>query len=114
MGTVIYVGHKPVGHVDGDTFYKNVKGSQHFLFRPPAISFDVSTIKDAEDAGANTVCIYDSETDTYYYVDISIIWQHGFTIDRGHGEQIALINKWWRLSAEPNPEQLELFKESME
>ena len=108
MSIAIYVDEKPVGQVDGGTFYKSVKGSKHFLHRPPAICFDTNSIKDAETAGASDVCVYDSESDTHYFAKISLIWEKGFEMNRGFGKQIALIMSRWRLTAEPDPEQLNL------
>ena len=114
MTTPIYVGKKPVGQVVGNTFHKSVKGSKHFLHRPPAICFDVSSIKDAEEAGATEVCVYDSDSDKRYYAGISLIWEKGFTMNRGFGEQVALIMSRWRLTKEPDPEQMNLFSLAME
>ena len=108
IGVPIYVGAKPVGRVTGDTFYKIVQASKHFLRRPPAICFDVSSINDAQTAGAAEICVLDSESDTRYYARIGLLLERGFTINRGFGEQIALIMKWWRLTEEPDAQQPEL------
>jgi hypothetical protein len=50
---------------------------------------------DAEKAGAVTVRVFDDETRTVYMTRIDTIWQYGFTVQRGHGDQIALsLDRW--------------------
>lgn len=94
--TQIYSGNgKVIGKVKGDTFTKSIRGSVHFLRRPPAIAFDVSTIDQAAEAGAVRVRVVDSETGTVYQTTIDHIREKGFTFNRGFGEQIALTLEGW-------------------
>jgi endonuclease YncB( thermonuclease family) len=94
-GDLIHVKNKVVGLINGDTFHKRVKASKHFLKRPPAICFDVSTIEDAEAKGAEHVCVTDRETWKVYHARIDTVKDKGFTMNRGFGEQIALpLNRW--------------------
>lgn len=79
-----------VGHVDGAIFRKTVRGSAHFLRKPPAIAFDVSTLDAAERAGALAVLVIDSESGHQYAQRIEVIRRHGFSVNRGFGKQIAL------------------------
>ncbi len=87
----IYCQGKPVGRVVGDTFYKIVYGSKHFLKIPKAIAFDVSTLHDALNAGATKVQVTDIETGNIYKASISHIFKNGFRVNRGWGEQVALV-----------------------
>lgn len=103
----IYVGRRAVGHVAGDTFYKRVRGSAHFLRTPRAIAFDESTLRDAERAGARYVEVTDAETGREYRAPLALIWERGFRVSRGHGEQLALILS--DFNRQPAPEQLALF-----
>jgi len=93
--TQIYSGKKVVGMVKGDTFQKSIRGSVHFLRKPPAIAFDVSTINQATEAGAVRVKVIDKESGTVYQATLEHIKEKGFTLNRGYGEQIALILEGW-------------------
>jgi hypothetical protein len=90
-----------VGKVRGDTFYKSVDGSRHFLRIPPAICFDVLSLKEAERAGAVYVEVTDRETGKAYRVSIRFIWEHGFKVNRGFGDQIALPLGQWQIIGTP-------------
>lgn len=97
--TTISIGNRIVGIVQNGVFLKRVNASVHFLRRPPAIAFDVSSLKDAEKAGAHIVKVVDKETGVEYEADLSIILDKGFELDRGHGTQIALpLGKWHKSS----------------
>ena len=61
--TPIYVGSKVVGKVQGDIFYKFIRRN-HFPRCPPAIAFDIDTLKHAEQAGAVKVQVTDKDTGT--------------------------------------------------
>jgi hypothetical protein len=93
--TKIYSGRHVVGRVYGDTFVKRVDGSRHFLRNPAAICFDVGSLRDAQKAGACYVEVIDKETDQKYRALISLVWDKGFRVNRGYGDQIALrLDKW--------------------
>lgn len=103
----IYVGRRAVGHVAGDVFQKTIRGSVHMLRTPRAIAFDESTLRDAERAGARYVEVTDAETRKCYRAPLSLIWAKGFAVNRGHGEQRALVLA--EFNRQPAPEQLALF-----
>ena len=94
-GAPVFARGKVIGRVRGDTFYKTVKGSRHMLRKPRAWAFDVSTLRDAEEAGAVRVEILDSDTGRRYRTTIKTIWQHDKRFDRGHGRQIYLALEHW-------------------
>lgn len=96
MGEKIFAGNgKVVGEVCGRTFRKTFKGSRHMLQKPRAIANDVAVLEDAERAGAVEVEERDTETGAVYSTTIATIRAHGFRVNRGYGEQIALaVNRW--------------------
>lgn len=96
----IYVGKRVIGRVMGDTFYKSI-APNHYLTTPPAIAFDVSTLIDADEAGAIWVEVKDRGTKTKYRSRISHIWENGFRFNRGYGEQIGLPLDCWIKSGQP-------------
>lgn len=98
--TPIYIGETIVATVDGRTLYKKVNASKHFLQRPRAIGYDVSVLRDAEAAGAICTVVTDRETGTSYSTSIETIWEHGFRVCRGFGEQIALGMAHWSVNGE--------------
>jgi len=108
MSDKIRVQNKVVGHIEGDTFYKQVEASRHFLRRPPAIAFDVSTLDDAEKKGAKHVCVTDRETWKVYHARMDTVRDKGFAFNRGYGDQIALPLTEWSPSR-VNIRQAELF-----
>lgn len=105
----IRVGKRMVGVVRGSYFVKNVHGSKHFMRIPPAIAFDLSSIKNAEDNGAIVAMIVDKETGREYFSYIKYIYEKGFKFNRGYGEQIALAMEYWT-SREELSSQARLFE----
>lgn len=106
IAAIIRVKHRIVGHVCGDTFYKKVKASRHFLRVPPAIAFDVQSLQDAQNAGAVFVEVTDKETDKRYRQSIDTILHRGFRVSRRYGEQVALPLGEWMTDQEPAAAQL--------
>jgi hypothetical protein len=95
--------------VNGNVFVKQVEASRHFLYKPRAIAFDVSTLHDAEAAGATRVEVTDTETGRAYASTMAEIWANGFRVSRGFGEQWALPIGQWRRPGEQAVQQLSLF-----
>ena len=61
VGTPVRVGRHVVGHARGDTFYKVLQPA-HFLRKPPAICFDISSLADAEALGARKAHVTNAKT----------------------------------------------------
>jgi len=99
---------KAVGYVRGDTFYKTVSASKHFLTTPPGIGFDVDTLDAAERNGARFVQVTDRESGTMYRATLQQIRRKGFRVNRGFGVQLALALKEWSVNGAPLAEQLTL------
>jgi len=99
---------KVIGEVKNGVFSKKLSGSRHFLRKPPAICFDVVSLKQAEAAGAIRIEITDMENGKIYHAPLRLVWQKGFTLDRGYGRQIGLALNYWQLK-EKKERQLSLF-----
>lgn len=99
----IKVNNKVVGQVIGDKFTKKIKGSKHFLRVPPAISFDMQSLKDAYKGGATSVAVLDTETGDSYFASLLDVYALGTMIDRGYGKQIFLPLEYWK-KVEPKPD----------
>lgn len=91
----IYAGNHLVGHVIGDTFFKSVQSSRHFLHKPPSIAFDIASLRQAEAAGAVQVQVYDKDTGKVYRAALDTIWRYGTPFNRSHGEQVRLDLPLW-------------------
>ena len=87
--TPIFAGKRITGVVIGDVFLKKVTASKHFLRRPPAIAFDVSSLEQAQQAGAVWAKVVDRETMKVYFAMIETIMDEGFRFNRGHGDQVG-------------------------
>lgn len=92
---------KPIGIVRGAVFEKTIQGSRHLLRTPAALGFDVSTLEDAERAGASHVAVTDSETGRVYRAAIADIRRNGFPVVRGFGRQIALPLAAYSVDGQP-------------
>lgn len=95
-----------VGHVEGDSFDLGERqASRHMLRHPEAWAVDAQALADAEADGARTVRLRDVETGRDWVAPIEAFHQHGITLDRGAGRQVALPLRYWN----PNNGQLTLF-----
>lgn len=79
----------------GDTFQKTIRGSIHMLRKPQMLSFDVSTLDQAAQAGALKVEVIDKESGITYRTTIEHIRAAGFAVNRGYGVQIGLVLTGW-------------------
>jgi hypothetical protein len=90
-----------VGYVKGDTFFKTVTGSKHFLKDPPAIAFGADSIRDAKAMGATEIHIYDKQARRHYFTTMLVLEKDGGHLDRGYGEQVYLqLGLWNQMSEE--------------
>jgi hypothetical protein len=92
----ILVNGREVGHVRGEVFHKKLCSSRGHLLRvPPAIAFDVRSLEDARRAGALRADVFDLDTGAHYHADVERIFEKGFRLNRGFGDQIALPLTGW-------------------
>ena len=97
----IFCGNRVVGNVNGDVFEKYITGSKHLLRIPPAIAFDISTLDDAERAGAVWAKVKDRETGNIYRAKIQDIRDKGIWLERGFGNQKYLPLSYWSINGNP-------------
>lgn len=98
-----------IGKVELSTFKKTIQGSKHFLHKPLAIGFDVCSLEQAQQTGADTVQVYDKETRTTYRASMRQVWEQGIKLNRGYGWQIALPLSKWEVRTPGKPSQKRLF-----
>lgn len=98
--------HKQVviGEVRGDTFYKRIRSSLHFLDTPPAIATDYAALDQAQRMGATRVEVFDSDQGVTYRTALRNFWVYGIDTDRGHNPQLALLLGYWDTDAPQQPE----------
>ena len=96
MINTINVKGKMVGYVQNNIFRKKVKGSKHFLRKPPAIAFDKSAIQIASQYKADRIRVLDKETGIVYHTTMYYFEKNNFEINRGHGTQQAMVLNQWR------------------
>ena len=98
-----------IGEVRGDVFRKVVSASKHFLRVPDAIANDLAVLAQARDAGARVVEVTDRESGRTYRASFDRIWEKGFAVNCGFGEQIALVLSEWICDGAPTAEQMPLW-----
>jgi hypothetical protein len=87
---------RAVAKLVGDVLVARRRGSLHRLRRPPAWALDTHILAEAERLGARWVVIEDTESGQEHWAHLTTLRRHGFSIDRGHGRQVALPLNWWR------------------
>jgi len=107
-GKPVRVGRHVVGHVHGDTFYKVLQPG-HFLRKPPAICFDVTSLVDAAALGARKAHVTNSKTGQVYQAAFSTIRANGFPVRRV-SEQVGLELRYWQTGGGQLFEQISLWE----
>lgn len=87
------IGEKFVGKIDGFIFTKEIIGSKHLLLKPPAIVIDKRVFEYVLDIRVKCMIIDDIENHIRYSIRKSDFNSKKFLIDRGHGEQYAVVLK---------------------
>ncbi len=92
---IVYHNNKAIGVVVGEEFQLRAQGSRVFLRNPQAIVLSTAELRIAEDMGAKSVALFDTESGTIYSAEIKEIWFSGIGLVSGHEERIALdMHKW--------------------
>lgn len=94
------------------TFLKTVHPERHQLRHPPAWTTDCTALTQAAEAGAELVCIRERGTGRLWWAPVSAFAEHGFSLSRGHGEQIGLPLAWWTVEDPTGPQQVPLYPEA--
>jgi len=70
------------------------------LLNPPAICKDAYILREAERLGATHAVVWDADTGISYATELANFWKHGFSVRRGHGNQVGLSLDWWSVNGE--------------
>lgn len=89
-----------VGAVVGNEFKKTIH-TNWILRTPPALASDVQALHDAERLGAVYCVFTNADTGVIYRASIAKIFDMGFPVNRGFGEQIALPLMLWVQEHDP-------------
>jgi len=92
--------NKHIGDVIGNEWRKDIVTS-HMLTTPPAIANDVQALHDAIRAGAEYFVATNTQTGIIYRASVSKFLDKGFPVNRGHGNQIALVLSDFLQSRDP-------------
>lgn len=99
-------GVRTVGSLQGVTFVKQVKRSRHFHRRTESWGVQKDVLAELERRGVKEVRVEDTETGTVYLAPLQTFWEHGFTLDFGHGEQVFLRVQYWQvIKSDTSPRQ---------
>ena len=105
----IYAGNNFAGRVDQlrKVLEKSADSTKHMVQKPwRAWGYNRSVLRDAAELGATWAQVYDRATGNTYRATFETIYEHGFSVRRGHGDQIALALDWWSINgAAPVAEQ---------
>lgn len=85
------------GQVDGKTWVKRLHGERHMLRKPPAWAVDLDDLERAEQMDLKTLRIVDLDAGVQYVTPLARLRTHGFTFNRGWGEQIGLGLGAWQV-----------------
>ncbi len=92
---IVYHTNKAIGVVVGEEFQQRAQGSRITLRNPLALVLSPSELRVAEDMGAKTIAVLDTESGTIYRAEIQEVWFSGIALMSGHDERGALdMHKW--------------------
>jgi hypothetical protein len=89
-----------IGEVRGDTYFKKIH-DKHFLDKPRGIASDVDALRQAQNAGAIYFVAYHVESKREYRAPIARFFSRGIRVNRGYGEQLALVIADFNKNDEP-------------
>jgi hypothetical protein len=84
----------------------NLDPSRHMLQRPPGWATDREHLQILESWGGTSVRLH-TVGGTTYRAPLQAFRDHGVMVDRGHGEQVVLVTRFWDVD-EPEVRQLRL------
>jgi hypothetical protein len=107
--TPVYAGKNFAGSVNPlrKVFEKSADSTKHLVLKPwRAWAFDLSVLREAAELGATWAQVYDRATGLTYRATFETIYKHGFSVNRGYGDQLALALDHWSIDgAAPLAEQ---------
>jgi hypothetical protein len=91
--------------------YSRVDERVHMLRSPRAWAKDRALLDEARRAGAEAVVLEDRHAARRWTAPLDVFDAHGFDLNRGHGDQVALPVERWHVEDLRGPQQLRLFPE---
>jgi hypothetical protein len=109
---LIKVGGKTYGEIRADCVYqKHIHSSKHLYRKLNAFAFDVSTLDEADIAGAIWVEIHDDDTGKVFHTTIANIRANGIPLNHVTKQLALPLSQWCKGSVvEPEPRQLPLLE----
>ena len=95
MDRIVKAQRKVIGHIKGDTFFKDVKRSKHLLRQWNAWCVDADAYDEMSKGEVFKIIITDQESGIIYYSTTENFEQNRGTINLGHGTQYFLNMKYW-------------------
>ena len=87
------------GVLENGVYKKTVRGSAHFLRKPPGIALEVSDIDGIRQHNGNAIEVKDSESGRVYSVDFAHFCRHASEpFNRGYGWQRFLTFSHWTVT----------------
>ena len=99
MDRAVIAEGKCIGHIRGETFYKDVKRSKHLLRQWNAWCIDANAYDDMSKGEVFHIIIHDQESGINYYSTTENFNLHRGTVNLGHGTQYFLNMKYWSCAA---------------
>lgn len=91
--------HKVIAYVFGDELHKHLR---KIMYNPPAIATDIEALRKGQQAGAK-VCVVTNKTNGLIYkAPIEKIWEKGWVVNFGYGDQQALTLENWLQTRTPD------------
>lgn len=90
---LLKIAGKTLGEIENGILRKRLDATKHFLRIPPAIAIDANVFYNYD---ISMIAIHETTERKKYWAHILTFRKHGLTINRGHGEQIALELHHWR------------------
>ena len=99
-----YANNRKVGRIDGDTLKKTVDADKHFLRCPPAIAFELDSLRQVRAEGVQWAEVTDKKNRRIYRASVDAILKVGREMERGGFErQIYLTLDRWQVRAVGQP-----------
>lgn len=89
-----------IGVIQDDLFRKDIIESKHLLRKPEAIAYDKSVIRGLKANGVTRLLVVAKDTHRFFEATIETLEEHGLTVNRGYGDQIALPLAYWKIRKE--------------
>lgn len=102
-----------VGNIIGDTLHKVVNNRKHFMRNQGGYGISEEGLGEAKKRGVKTIRIFEQDTGQTFEVSLSDWMQEGTRANYGHGQQVFLPLKFYRLVASEEQQSLDYTEDGM-